>query len=94
MDLCDLPFTVKAQIASYLCKKDILKICHVSRKWYHSFNENYLFKNSRPEPDTSFKQDELNIMRLWSHFIQFFLSERMINFTVTVGGFKQVIFIK
>ena len=69
MDVCNLPQTVKAEISSYLYKYEILQCCHVSQKWYHSFNENYLFKNSRPEPDTSFKQDELDKMMPNAHDI-------------------------
>ena len=61
MDVCDLPQTVKAKISSYLYKHEILKCCHVSQKWYHSFNENYIFINSC-EDDNPFNKEEFDKM--------------------------------
>ena len=45
-DPADLPVVILAKIASYLLEDDIFYCCHVNRKWYQTFNKNYIFKNT------------------------------------------------
>ena len=46
LELSDLPFDVILNIAKYLNEKDLRACCHVNRHWYHTFNNDAIWKEA------------------------------------------------